>query len=82
MTDTKKIQDHMDVICSCGKRLGRVDHVDGDMIKLTKNDSATGGKHHWVPLDWVDHVDQKVHLNRNSEEAVRDWSEAPMGISL
>jgi len=29
----------MAVYGSCGNFLGRVDHVEGDQIKLTKNDS-------------------------------------------
>jgi hypothetical protein len=73
MTQTDQIQEHMDVICSCGTRLGKVDRVDGDMIKLAKNDPASGGVHHWVPLSWVDHVDDHVHLNKNSVEAKEEW---------
>jgi len=81
MTGTEKIRDHMDVICSCGKRLGTVDRVEGDSIKLTKSDPEAGGRHHWVPLDWVDHVDNQVHLNRNSEEAEQEWEEeAPLSV--
>src|ERR1700755_837670 len=33
------IKEHMDVYASCGTKVGRVDHVKGDQIKLTKNDS-------------------------------------------
>jgi len=76
MTDTSKIKGQMDVVCSCGTRIGKVDHVDGDMLKLAKNDPTSGGKHHWVPLDWVDGVDGKtVRLNKNSEEAQAQWEE-------
>ncbi len=69
MTD---IREHMAVIASCGKTIGKVDHVDGDQIKLTKNDSSDG-RHHLIPMSWVDHVDDHVHLNRNSEEAEDGW---------
>jgi hypothetical protein len=81
MVATEKIRDHMDVICSCGGRLGTVDHVEGDAIKLTRNDPEAGGRHHWIPLEWVDHVDHQVHLNRNSMDAERDWEEevVPLG---
>jgi hypothetical protein len=75
MTDTMKIRDKMDVICSCGTRLGKVDHLDGDMIKLAKNEPLSGGKHHWVPLDWVETVDEHVHIRKNSKEAQREWEE-------
>jgi hypothetical protein len=81
MTGTEKIRDHMDVICSCGTRLGTVDRVEGDAIKLTKSDPGSGGRHHWIPLDWVERVDDRVHLNKNSEVAEREWEEevVPLG---
>ena len=81
MIATEKIRDHMDVICSCGARLGTVDHVEGDAIKLTRNDPEAGGRHHWIPLEWVENVDHQVHLNRNSMDAERDWEEevVPLG---
>ncbi len=66
------IQEHMDVIASCGKKVGVVDHVQGDVIKLTKKDSADG-KHHLIPQSWVDHVDTHVHLKKNSAETEREW---------
>jgi len=66
------IQEHMDVIASCGKKVGVVDHVEDNSIKLTKNDSADG-KHHLIPKGWVDHVDTHVHLKKNSAETEREW---------
>ena len=51
-----------------GEHVGTVDHVEGDFIKLTRNDSHTG-EHRWVPIHWVDHVDDKaVYLNRTADE--------------
>lgn len=70
MMDTAKIKEHMDVLDSAGKKIGRVDHLEGpDKIKLTKADSPDG-KHHLVPVSWIDHVDTQVHLNK----AVNDVS--------
>jgi len=66
------ISERMDVIASCGKKVGVVDHVDGRAIKLTRKDSADG-QHHFIPMDWVDHVDRHVHLKKNSMETERDW---------
>ncbi len=64
MMDTSKIKEHMDVLDSAGKNIGKVDHLEGgDKIKLTKTDSPDG-KHHVVPVSWVDHVDTHVHLNK------------------
>ena len=66
------IRTHMDVYASCGKLIGKVDHVEGDSIKLTK-DSFGDGQHHFLPTSMVAHVDRHVHLNKNSEEAAK-WS--------
>ncbi|WP_020474368.1 DUF2171 domain-containing protein [Zavarzinella formosa] len=71
---TAKVKPHMDVIASCGTRVGAVDHLDGESIKLTRNDVTAGGVHHWVPVSWIDHVDAHVHLNKNSEETRRQWT--------
>ena len=66
------IREHMDVVASCGTKIGVVDHVEGNAIKLTKKDSRDG-QHHFLPTSMVDHVDSHVHLNKNSEEAVKAW---------
>ncbi len=66
------IREHMDVLGSCGNKLGRVDHVQGDTIKLTKNDSPDG-MHHFIPTSWVARVDDRVHLSKNCGEAKREW---------
>jgi hypothetical protein len=75
LTDTTTIAEGMDVFCTCGTRIGKVDHVEGDRVKLAKNDTISGGKHHWVPLDWVDRVDNRVHLNVDAGEARDGWHE-------
>ena len=63
---TSQIKEHMAVVGSDGKRVGTVDHIDDDdQIKLTRGDSADG-EHHFVPLDWVDRVDDVIHLNKAS----------------
>ena len=72
---TAEIRDHMDVIGSCGNKLGVVDHVEGGAIKLTKKDSADG-QHHLIPMNWVERVDEHVHLNKNCGEAKKEWQPA------
>jgi hypothetical protein len=66
------IREHMDVIASCGTKIGVVDHVENGAIKLTKKDSPDG-QHHFLPPTMVDHVDHQVHLNKNSKEAIKEW---------
>ena len=69
------IREHMDVYGSCGKKLGKVDHVEGSHIKLTKNDSPDG-QHHLIPTSWVSRVDSHVHLSKNCGEAQKEWQPA------
>jgi len=66
------VKEHMDVIASCGTKIGVVDGLEGASIKLTKKDSPDG-QHHFIPADWVDHVDNAVHLKKNSVDARHDW---------
>lgn len=66
------IKEHMDVIASCGKKVGVVDHLEGGAIKLTKKDSPDG-LHHFVPVGWIERVDRHVHLKKNSMETEQFW---------
>ena len=34
------------------------------------------GKHHNIPLAWVDHIDEHVHLNKNCADVQRQWETA------
>ena len=67
-----EIRERMDVIASCGKKVGVIDHLEGGAIKLTRSDSPDG-QHHFIPMGWVDHVDTHVHLKKNSSETEREW---------
>ena len=67
------IKPGMNVVASCGKQMGVVDHLDGDTIKLTLRDSIDG-LHHYVPTSWVKKVhEDHVHLSKNSEETKAGW---------
>ncbi|HEX5847438.1 MAG TPA: DUF2171 domain-containing protein [Rhodoplanes sp.] len=67
---TKHIREHMEVVGADEEHVGT---VDGGQIKLTKSDPVTGGEHHFIPLAWVDTVDEKVRLSMDAEEAIADW---------
>ena len=68
-----QIAEHMDVIASDGVKIGTVDHLDGpDKIKLAKSTSPDG-QHHYIPLNWVAHVDAHVHLTQASAEVRAEW---------
>jgi hypothetical protein len=74
MTDTSKIREHMEVVGADGVHVGTVDKIDGERIKLTKNDSGEGahkGHHHYIPLSLLAEVQgDKVWLSANSDVAV------------
>ncbi|MEG1210044.1 MAG: DUF2171 domain-containing protein [Leclercia sp.] len=77
MVNNSEIKDHAEVIASCGMHVGVVDHLDGERIKLAKSDPQAGGKHHYIPLAWVDKVEgNKVILNKNHEETTAAWQDA------
>ncbi len=77
MIKTADIKEHMEVIGSDGEHVGTVDHLEGaDKIKLTKTDPSAGGKHHLIPVGWIDHVDAHVHLNKSSKDVRKQWQDA------
>jgi hypothetical protein len=71
------IREHMPVVGADGSPVGTVDHLDGDAIKLTKNDPQAGGTHHWIPQDWIASVDDTVVLNKSCEDTQSQWYDSP-----
>ena len=80
MADTSGIKEHMEVIGADGAHVGTVDHVDGDRIKLTKQDSGQGshqGHHHYISTGLIAGVEgDKVRLSANADVAVTFEEEA------
>ena len=72
---------HMPVIASCGKRVGIVDSVEGGSIKLTRSAPAAHAEHRYIPLSWVESVDECVRLNKNGDETESEWGAAPIATS-
>jgi hypothetical protein len=71
---TSSIREHMKVVGSDRQPVGTVDHVEGDRIKLAKNDPQAGGRHHYIPGDWVDRVEgDQVCLRQSAQEACSSW---------
>jgi hypothetical protein len=74
MVQASQIREHMEVVGSDGGHVGRVDHVVGDEIELTKLDLGAGLKHHMIPLSWVEMIaDDEVRLNRTKDVAKTQW---------
>ena len=60
MSSLDQVREHMQVIDAEGTPLGKVDHVEGDKIKLTKDSSGQGsheGHHHFIPAGLVADVE-------------------------
>jgi hypothetical protein len=69
MTDASQIKEDMTVVGSDGEHVGTVDGVEGDSIKLTRNDSPDG-EHHYVPVSAVESVEgDEVRLSMSAAEA-------------
>lgn len=76
MINAGEIKPHTPVVCSNNGQFAVVDHVEGkDMIKLTKDEN---GMHHYIPLSWVTAVDDKVHIDRPGDQAMREWLSKPV----
>jgi hypothetical protein len=75
MISTSQIKEHMEVVGSDGKHVGKVDKVLGSEIELAKFDFGAGLKHHMIPVSWVDHVDDKVCLSLTKDAAKAGWRE-------
>lgn len=76
MIDASQIREHLEVVGSDDRHVGRVDQVLGSDIELAKLDLGSGFKHHLIPVSWVDFVDdEKVHLSLTADAAKAAWRE-------
>jgi len=71
MVNRDLIKPNMPVVCSENGQFAVVDHLENGSIKLKKDKN---GQHHFIPLSWVRNVDQKVHIDRPGEQAMREWT--------
>ncbi|HRO15932.1 MAG TPA: DUF2171 domain-containing protein [Paracoccus sp. (in: a-proteobacteria)] len=73
MIDASQIREHMEVVGADGVHVGKVDHVEGDRIKLARKDEAHGqdrDHHHYVQLSAVASLDGgKVWLSATAANA-------------
>ncbi|MCX6124741.1 MAG: DUF2171 domain-containing protein [Proteobacteria bacterium] len=72
MISASQIKPELPVVCSKDGQFAIVDHMEGaDSIKLKRDKS---GNHHFIPLSWVKSVDDKVHIDRTGDEAMKQWT--------
>ena len=68
------IREHMEVVGSDDKHVGKVDRVAGDRIILTKSDPEAGGVHHSLSCTDVDRVEgDRVILDCSADKARERW---------
>ena len=66
MFEKLRIKEHMEVANCKGQHVGTVDEVEGDVIKLTKSDSADD-MHHFLSLDDVEKIDDnRIYLKEGA----------------
>jgi hypothetical protein len=71
-----EIKAHMEVRSSDGLHVITVGHVMGDdLIKLTRTDSASHGRHHLLPIGWVDRFDEHVPLTATAADVRAHWED-------
>ncbi len=74
MADISQVKEHMTVIGADGVRVGTVDKVEGDRIKLTKDSSPAGqhaDHHHFLPKALIAAIEgNTVRLASNASVAV------------
>jgi len=75
MKDVQDIQEDMKVIANDGATVvGVVDRIEGELMKLTRKDSPDG-KHHFLPLDRVETVqDDTVLLSISPDDFYKEIS--------
>jgi len=75
MVNPTHIKPNMPVVCSNQTQFATVEQMEGnDWIRLKKDDK---GASHYIPLSWVKTVDDRVHIDRPSKQAVMQWSTTP-----
>ena len=63
MSNLEQVREHMQVIDAEGTPLGKVDRIEGDRIKLTRDSSGQGsheGHHHFIPAGLIAEVEEEI----------------------
>lgn len=72
--NAEQIKPDMPVVCGmdADAQFATVDHVEGDKIKLKRDES---GEHHYVPLSWAKKVvSGKVQVDRAAKDVMSAWT--------
>ena len=86
MSSLDQVREHMLVIDAEGTQLGKVDKIEGERIKLTRDSSGQGsheGHHHFIPAGLVAEVEgETVRLSAriDSIESIFETEEDGEGL--
>ncbi len=72
MAHVGDIRTGAEVLGSDGGMIGRVDHVHGQHIHILPTAPSSSAEH-VIPFDWVERVDEHVHLNVTAAVARERW---------
>jgi len=75
MMDLQDLREGQRVVGSDRGHVGTVDGIDGQLIKLKKNDPASGGTHHFLDVKLINSVSpNEIVLSVPTAEAMQRWS--------
>jgi hypothetical protein len=68
-----EIYEGMEVVGACGRHVGTVEDFDDDAMTLTPIHPKAGADRYRVPRAWVQCVDEVIELDRDADQARREW---------
>lgn len=76
MMHVQDIHEGLKVVGSDGGHVGTVDALVGQLLKLKKNDPASGGTHHFLDIGYIADIENEtVKLLLTADDAKQRWSE-------
>lgn len=76
MMHVQDIHEGLEVVGSDGGHVGTVDALVGQLLKLKKNDPASGGTHHFLDIGFIAAIENEtVKLLITADDAKQRWSE-------
>ena len=85
MSGFEDIREHMEVIGADGAKIGTVDRVEGNRIKLIRADSGVGHEqhHHFIPRGLVAEVEgDRVRLTARGDVVADLFEQEQSGMPL
>jgi hypothetical protein len=76
MMHVDQIREGLEVVGKDRGHVGTVDALVGQLLKLKKNDPASGGTHHYLDIGLISDIrDDTIHLLVTADDAKQRWSE-------